>query len=51
MTDTITRSRTVVCGPVTAFGVCTREIGAWWPTEQHSLHPGAVAKVVWRTQA
>jgi hypothetical protein len=47
MTDTITRSLTVACDPTTAFRVFTREIGTWWPTEQHSLHPGAVAVVVW----
>ena len=47
MTDTITRSLTVACDPTTAFRVFTREIGTWWPTEQHSLHPGAVAVVEW----
>lgn len=30
-----------------AFAVFTREIGSWWPTETHSLHPGDVERVVW----
>lgn len=47
MTDPITRSLTVPCDPTTAFRVFTRDIGAWWPTEEHSLHPGAVAEIVW----
>jgi uncharacterized protein YndB with AHSA1/START domain len=30
-----------------AFTVFTREIGSWWPTEDHSLHPGEVERLVW----
>lgn len=47
MTDPIHRTVTVACDPPTAFRVFTREIATWWPTEQHSLHPGEVAEVVW----
>ena len=29
------------------FRSFTREVGSWWPTETHSLHPGEVDRVVW----
>jgi uncharacterized protein YndB with AHSA1/START domain len=37
----------VACSPERAFNVFTREVGSWWPTETHALHPGDVAEVVW----
>ena len=42
-------AKTVVveCAPERAFTVFTREIGSWWPTDSHALHPGAVREVVW----
>ena len=30
-----------------AFEVFTRQIGSWWPLDQHALHPGEVREVVW----
>ena len=47
MTSPITRTLTVTCDPETAFRVFTREIGTWWPTQEHSLRPDAVAEIVW----
>jgi hypothetical protein len=38
---------TVSCPVERAFTVFTREVGSWWPTETHSLHPGEVEQVVW----
>ena len=43
----VTKAITVACPPERAFTVFTREIGSWWPTETHSLHPGEVEEVVW----
>lgn len=37
----------VACSLERAFDVFTREIGSWWPTETHALHPGEVERVVW----
>ena len=43
----IVKTRTVECDPERAFTVFTREVGTWWPTETHALHPGEVEQVVW----
>ena len=43
----VTKSVLVSCPVERAFTVFTREIGTWWPTEDHSLHPGEVEQVVW----
>ena len=43
----VVKSVTVDCPVERAFTVFTREIGSWWPTESHSLHPGEVERVVW----
>lgn len=43
----IVKTRTVACDPERAFTVFTREVGTWWPTETHALHPGEVEQVVW----
>lgn len=43
----IVKTRTVGCDPERAFTVFTREVGTWWPTETHALHPGEVERVVW----
>ena len=52
MTETITiapvvKSVHVGCSVERAFEVFTREIGSWWPLDQHSLHPGEVREVTW----
>jgi uncharacterized protein YndB with AHSA1/START domain len=43
----VVKTVTVECPLERAFTVFTREIGSWWPTETHSLHPGEIAEVVW----
>ncbi len=43
----IVKTRTVDCDPERAFTVFTREVGTWWPTDTHALHPGEVEQVVW----
>lgn len=43
----VEKTVTVACTPERAFAVFTREIGSWWPTDTHALHPGEVAEVVW----
>lgn len=43
----VTKTIHVGCTPEDAFRVFTREIGSWWPTETHSLHPGEVREVIW----
>jgi uncharacterized protein YndB with AHSA1/START domain len=53
MTETTTtlaaieKSVTVACPPERAFTVFTRDVGSWWPTDTHALHPGEVERVVW----
>ena len=47
----VVKSVTVDCSVDLAFTVFTREIGSWWPTETHSLHPGEVERVVWEEVA
>jgi uncharacterized protein YndB with AHSA1/START domain len=43
----IVKTLTVACDQERAFTVFTREVGNWWPTDTHSLHPGEVEQVVW----
>jgi uncharacterized protein YndB with AHSA1/START domain len=43
----VVKTVTVNCSVERAFDVFTREIGSWWPTETHSLHPGEVESVTW----
>ncbi len=43
----VVKTITVDCAVERAFEVFTREIGSWWPTETHSLHPGEVDHVTW----
>jgi uncharacterized protein YndB with AHSA1/START domain len=47
MVAPVVKSVTVDCPVERAFTVFTREIGSWWPTESHALHPGEVERVVW----
>jgi len=52
MTETATvapvlKSVHVACSPEHAFEVFTRQIGSWWPTETHAIHPGEVRELVW----
>lgn len=47
MVAPVVKSVTVDCTVERAFTVFTREVGTWWPTDKHSLHPGEVEQVVW----
>ena len=47
----VVKSVSVDCPVERAFTVFTREVGSWWPTETHSLHPGEVERVVWEEVA
>ena len=44
--EPVVKAVMVRCSQERAFEVFTREIGTWWPTETHALHPGRVAQVV-----
>lgn len=46
-TTPIEKTVTLAIPPERAFTVFTREIGTWWPTDRHALHPGEVESVVW----
>jgi uncharacterized protein YndB with AHSA1/START domain len=47
MLEPVVKTLRVECPAEHAFTVFTREIGSWWPTEDHSLHPGEVEQIVW----
>ena len=42
----VVKSVHVGCDVERAFEVFTREIGSWWPLDQHALHPGKVREVI-----
>jgi uncharacterized protein YndB with AHSA1/START domain len=45
-TEPIRCSVVVRCSPERAFEAYTAEMGRWWPTGVHAVHPGQVAELV-----
>ena len=48
--EAVHKSLFVECSPERAFEVFTKEIGAWWPTQSHSIGQDKITEVVFEQQ-